>query len=541
MPWTSGDATSHTEAADTPKKRRQWAAVANSALSRCMKGKQDTVENRKKCEASAIRQANAAVKEVAMEEQDLDQTETEPVEKETTEKDFFLSPTPQATSFAELAQAREAAKMADGLYERSREFSFLAENVMFSPEIEDKGAALAALADEFATIIKAEAKEDPEEKQVSFLGKVRQRIHDAITKEPETTERDALTNGFTVYKDTDTGDWRWVAIYSNKFRDEDNPPEILADAAHRDFVKAVEGGEWPHPELWLWHVDGTRCGMSDLVTYDDRGFAVASGTFDHGKEAIAEALAGDDDLLVSHGMPVSEIERDTDDETIITRFRTREISVLPAVAAANKLTGFVTLAKDGGKEMGLPQDKRQFLAEKMGEEAVDALEADIGDKATAAGELGLEHKEADADAETETTTERAEVEQETEEVVDAEPAEAEPQITKEEIATAVGEAINMALEPLVERMNALEARLEQKKEDDEVKETLDATPASSLRELVIRSVIGRDETRVDGRTALAKDKPLEVAPVETEHQIPVIGAILGGGDWRQTLGVAPQE
>ena len=49
MPWTAGDAQAKTHKASTPKKRRQWSAVANSVLARGAS------------EGSAIRQANAVV------------------------------------------------------------------------------------------------------------------------------------------------------------------------------------------------------------------------------------------------------------------------------------------------------------------------------------------------------------------------------------------------------------------------------------------------------------------------------------------------
>lgn len=49
MPWGAGQATRFTKKASTPKKKRQWADVADSALAR---GASD---------ASAIRQANAVV------------------------------------------------------------------------------------------------------------------------------------------------------------------------------------------------------------------------------------------------------------------------------------------------------------------------------------------------------------------------------------------------------------------------------------------------------------------------------------------------
>lgn len=50
MPWKADDAKRHTKKADTKKKQRMWAKVANSALSHGA------------TEGSAVRQANAAVK-----------------------------------------------------------------------------------------------------------------------------------------------------------------------------------------------------------------------------------------------------------------------------------------------------------------------------------------------------------------------------------------------------------------------------------------------------------------------------------------------
>ena len=49
MPWQPGDAKRHTKKATSAKKQRQWAHVADKALSRGSS------------EASAIRQANAVV------------------------------------------------------------------------------------------------------------------------------------------------------------------------------------------------------------------------------------------------------------------------------------------------------------------------------------------------------------------------------------------------------------------------------------------------------------------------------------------------
>ncbi len=50
MPWKPSQATAKTKKASTPKRKRQWSNVANSALKRGASDK------------SAIKQANAAVR-----------------------------------------------------------------------------------------------------------------------------------------------------------------------------------------------------------------------------------------------------------------------------------------------------------------------------------------------------------------------------------------------------------------------------------------------------------------------------------------------
>jgi hypothetical protein len=59
MPWTAKDAAKHTKRATTDKLKRQWASVANDARKRCIADGGDEAE----CDASAIRQANAAMTE----------------------------------------------------------------------------------------------------------------------------------------------------------------------------------------------------------------------------------------------------------------------------------------------------------------------------------------------------------------------------------------------------------------------------------------------------------------------------------------------
>jgi len=173
------------------------------------------------------------------------------------------------------------------------------------------------------------------------VGKVKAKIRAAYAKlgiKPEDVPPAIKERSLMVYKSGDT--WRWATVYSNNYRDRDNPPEIISKAAHEDFVRAVDAGEWPMPELRWWHVKESRLGVADLVLFDaSTGCAWASGSFVN--KEVAEALAGcKDDLRVSHGMPCKEIRRDDPtDATVITRYRSEEISLLPSRVAANLLTG----------------------------------------------------------------------------------------------------------------------------------------------------------------------------------------------------------
>ena len=304
-------------------------------------------------------------------------------------------------------------------------------------------------------------------------------------------------NSFMVYKGVD-GEYRWLAIYSNKFRDRDNPPEIISEASHLNFVKSVNTGKVPFPELWLWHVEGSRWGEADFVGYDDNGFAVASGSVDKGKEWVAESLMNNgQEMLTSHGMPPWSVKRTEDDPTIIIGHITKEISPLPANIAANEFTSFSIL--DEVSEMALPeQDKARLSA--LGVDP-DRLEAETEDKAKETE--GLEFKEADkpeAATETGDFVKRDEV----------------ADLVKS-VATSTNHLVQVVGD-LAERIKTLEAN---KLTID--KETVERTPAASLADLY-KSTVGAEEAKVDGRSKLAKSGPDE-APVEDAAS----GSRFGGG------------
>lgn len=323
-------------------------------------------------------------------------------------------------------------------------------------------------------------------------------------------------NCFMVWKDGKA--WNWLAIYSNKFRDQDDPPEILSEAAHKEFVAAVDEGEWEYPELRLWHIPGTEWGETQFVAYDDRGFSIAAGIC-HDPE-VAEKLAQREDVAVSHGMPTAEMQRDDEDPTVIVRYRTSEISALPLEAAANKLTGFYPV--DGGN-MTMPEEKRKFVEELMGAEKAAELEEALDGKAKEAEDLEFK--------------EEAEEKEEEAPVAESEPdaeSEAEPvYVTEEEVAEAVGQTVG----PLIEQVAALAESVQgiasqfkevtdamgqlQKDDEQKIQEALELTPGASLAHR-IQSVIGREETKVDGRTSFAKSAPKEAPVNEGPTMIPFI-------------------
>lgn len=342
-----------------------------------------------------------------------------------------------------------------------------------------------------------------------------------VTAEVKAEEKEMPDNDLMVYKDTDTGLYRWFGRYSNNFRDNDRPPEIISSTSHKTFVERVEKGMYPMPELWLWHVKDWKIGQADWLAYDDSGFALASGTFEKGLDDVAEWLMGVNDVSMSHGMPPSTIVRDKDDPSIIIEHQTKEISVLPRFAAANKITGFAVLGKE--ESMAIPKEKKQVLLEKWNAdpallERLEAMNALVADQAK---EAGLESKETEQPVQEEV----AQVETETAKTEEVK-AETTPTVdypTRQEII----EAVAAVLTPLADRLDTLESSLNgvlgevkelKSSREEQVKQVIESTPAASLGALIAQRVIGSKDAVVDGRTKLADSKPKET-PVASEHAI----------------------
>jgi len=320
----------------------------------------------------------------------------------------------------------------------------------------------------------------------------------------------------------ETGQYRWLAIYSNNFRDNDNPPEIISKESHENFVKMVDAGEADYPEMWHWHIPGTAWGKAEMVDYVD-GFAIAAGYVYPGHEKEAEALMDRDDILLSHGMPMDSITRDAKDRSVIRTHITQEISDLLNSAAANKLTGFVIYGKE--VEMPLQDKKREYLrGVGFAEDDIVSLEKTLSDLAQTADQSGIESKEADeisedavldaqATPEAEVTPEIEEGETKEESVSE----DAAPLATKEEVVQLFSEVtmpIVEALRSIKERLDVQDARLAELSATDaqkiaDLKEVTPTASQMSLSDIIRMNIIGKEEARVDGRTSLGKDGPEE--------------------------------
>ena len=435
------------------------------------------------------------------------------------------------TSFAELDQLQGVYDATEAIDELCDQFCMLAGNIALDDTITDKTSAVRALAKEFASRINATVKATKEQRGGLLAGlrnmlkRPSQQAADAATSlgmvppEENTADNPPIdtSKSFTLWK-TKEGQYRWMAVYSNQFRDSDNPPEILSEKAHKTFVAMADAGLVDYPELWHWHLPGTAWGKADWLAYDN-GFALASGYVYPGHEKEAELVSQMGDIRVSHGMPSQQIMRNPDDPSIIDMYVSVEISDLPGFAAANKLTDFVVLNK-GVTEM-LSPEKRDYLAKAgLDDATIAAVEANLATQAKAAKDAGIESKD--------TSTSSVSTEQSTEQ-----PA----YVTANEVA----EVLASMLKPLTDAVNgiqaslgAVQAEVKALKESDESKVTAKAagTPRASLAELIAMNIVGTKETQLDGRTALAKAGPRNAAEPEITG-VPLIDGLI-----RRSQGVA---
>lgn len=336
---------------------------------------------------------------------------------------------------------------------------------------------------------------------------------------------DKESSSLSVWKEA-SGQYRWSAIYSNNMLDQDNPPETIMDQSHQAFTYLVKEGEVPYPELWHWHIPGTRWGVADFLDYRD-GFALAGGTVDPGCEKEAEALAGRTGIKVSHGMPTGAIVRDPDNTSNIIFHLTKEISDLPDYAAANQATTFRVepITKEGAmpiadvikekteylKGLGYSdaqlEEVRTRLGGQLKKEKSDDLHEKDGDAAAAAATEGTA---AAAPATTAVTSADLQAQ------LDAAKAAIDGiqtffASTKTEVAESLKEIKDIVTDLRVIR---------DVQASNVTKEGTPRESASFIETMLTKgSPIGNDAARVDGRSSLAK------GPKEKETEVPQVTGI----------------
>lgn len=185
-----------------------------------------------------------------------------------------------------------------------------------------------------------------------------------------------------------TGNWRAVMWPSNNFKDLDG--EIICEAAHIEYVDWVNRNMELAPVFTTWHEPGlVRKNSVDFVGYEN-GFLVMSAPLET-DEAVALLKAQlATDVGMSHGTIA--FERDPQNEKIITKYRTVEVSDLPLENAANPFTDFETLIS---KEADM--NIKDYLASMLGPEKAEAFMEKTNMKQKALREAGVEEKAAKTD------------------------------------------------------------------------------------------------------------------------------------------------
>lgn len=480
--------------------------------------------------------------------------EEKAVEKDTTdrrEKDSKGHVPFEVFTFENLEKIQKAEEVNAAVSEAGWELQLLTENIIVSPNIpsDKKASAMEKLAKSFG-------------KKISSL---------------LSQKKDLSGDGFKIIKGKD-GKYYWISLYSNNALDDDVPQEIISSKSHRNYVKMVDAGEVPPPELWMWHTKEWKIGQATWVGYDeDSGVAMAAGYFEDYAIPAAKALQGAD-LLVSHGMYGSSIVKEGN---TINAHVTYEISPLPPWAAANKFTGFVILNKEATM---LSATKRDALIDSipgivLGDvTAIEAANAATSKKIDDEGltrkdkplieelinpepeeeeapEVEEAEEEVPAEVESEAPVaapveeevpaveEEAPVADEATEEVPAEgdgksvPAFSEAQVSElKEVFEAFGASLLSKVEVSLEESMSAVADVKQK----ETEEIIQETPLASLKDIlgfgnpVIESMSASrsDETIVDGRTKAAKSKPKENKDGKENGQVfsadPIINDIAEG-------------
>lgn len=139
-------------------------------------------------------------------------------------------------------------------------------------------------------------------------------------------------SGFKVVDDD-----HWMGWWTNNF--EDRQKQLFSADAIDEYIQRVKSGEIPYPELWYYHIPGTRHGQAEKL-WRVGHFGVAYGSFDNtnlGRTFKAHYQSNRKSRGMSHGFfyPENQLV-----DGVFHKFTTFEVTVLDPHHAANPYTTF---------------------------------------------------------------------------------------------------------------------------------------------------------------------------------------------------------
>ena len=158
----------------------------------------------------------------------------------------------------------------------------------------------------------------------------------------------------------------WLGWYTNPYQDRDK--EYLAEKAiAADVERMLDTGDYP--ELWLYHLEGSRLGRALGVGKAGR-FAFAVGEFDpspYAQTVKAHLMTAAPAWKLSHGFTYDESQFE---DGVYHAFQTFEISLLKADDAANPYTAFTIERKSTMQDDVLTQKAQAAIGAVLAEAGI---------------------------------------------------------------------------------------------------------------------------------------------------------------------------
>lgn len=198
------------------------------------------------------------------------------------------------------------------------------------------------------------------------------------------SDNSSADDAFSVFKGTD-GKFYWIARHTNAYEDRDH--EILAEKAHEDYIRRLDMKLVPMPELWAWHMKGSRHGQADTV-FGIGKIVVSIGHFDdtpEAQKALGYYRKNAKNIKLSHGFtaPIWAFK-----DGVYSVYNTFEISTLPDGAESNPFTSFEQV-----KAMQPNPEKIKFAETLFGKDKAAQIVADTEKIDKSVSELGVKYKD----------------------------------------------------------------------------------------------------------------------------------------------------